>query len=371
MRDAAAMHAKAMELYDAALIARRSGNEEEFRLQLNAALQEETAAATQFAAETDLEPTRSILFRSAATLALTAYAFDKALELSAAGLAGTAPATIRAELVGLVKEANYRLHILETEGITIGDESLTLSLEGEAVGNGMVRHEVFKTKLNAVVNMINRTADRVRGFAFGEASRKEFTAPLYISPPIPGSFAIEMRLGDQRQPDLNGLPQSMDVGAVLNEVVECFKEFKEGDLDALRGRIRSSDYFDNFMALSRQLQPDGDKITAVELVGNLHKGIKRVRVTTPRPKPERKKSTEGGDESEIVEITGILRFAEKRAEGKERVAVVDDRGDWHEIHVPAALMADVVRPLWDERVTIVARRGRRQSLELESIDLAA
>lgn len=95
--------------------------------------------------------------------------------------------------------------------------------------------------------------------------------------------------------------------------------------------------------------------------------IFRLRVTTPRQKPQGKKRAVI-DDSEMIEITGILRFAEKRAEGKERVGVLDDAGAWHAIHVPAALMSDVIEPLWDMRVTIVARRGKRQVLELETID---
>lgn len=370
MNNVAEMHEKAMSLYDAALAARRAGNEGDFRLNVDAALEAEAVAAHEFARGHGLEPTRSVLYRSAATIAMTASSFAKALELSAAGLAAdSVPAGIRAELVALVKDANYRLNVFETDGVAIGNESIVLSLEGEAVGNGMVRHEIFKAKLGAVVNIINRTADRVMGITFGDARTKDFTAPLFVSPPIPGSFAIEVRMGDQRQPNLSGLPQPIDVDAVLDEVVECFQDFKEGDLDALRERISSDDYFTNFMALGRALQPDGANITAVELVGNLHKGVKRVRITSPRPKTPKKKRNDA-EASETREITGILRVAEKRGEGKERVEIIDDFGNWHDVHVPAALMADVVRPLWDSRVTIVARVGKRNMLELETIDPA-
>lgn len=369
MSTAADRHALAMSHYDTALTARAAGDESTFRSAVVLALEEEAAAAKVFEADHAVEPTRSILYRSAATIALTACEFSRALELAASGLASpSTPAEIRAELVGLVKDANYRLHVLETEQVVIGDESVVLSLEGEAVGNGMVRQDVFKSKLNAVVNVINRTVDRLLGVPFGQA-RDSMSAPLYISPPVAGSFAIQVRLGDQRQPDLEGMPGRVDVDAVLSEVVESFEEFKDGDLDALRSRMRDSDYFQNFMALGRVLQPDGEKITAVELVGNLHRGVKRVRLTTPRPRPVRRK-TPVENAPETREITGLLRVAEKRGEGREHVEVLDENGKWHVIHVPAALMADVVRPLWDSRVTITAKVGKRNALELEQIDQA-
>jgi hypothetical protein len=369
MTDVTTMHNEAMKLYDSALAARRSGDEQAFNRDVLAALEAESGAARIFADELGLEPTRSVLFRSAATIAMTAGVYDKALELSAAGLAALSVSpSIRAELVALVKEANYRLNVCATDGVRIGTESIVMSLEGGAVGNGMVRHDVFKAKLSAIVNIINRTADRISGVAFGEARSREFTSPLFVSPPIPGSFAIEVRLGDQRQPELDGFPQAVEPNAVLEEVVDCFEAFKNGDLDVLRRRMTDDEYFTNFMALGRALQPDGSKITSVELVGNLHSGIKRVRITTPRLKQQKKR--ENQNTAEIHEITGVLRVAEKRDEGKERVEIIDDRGKWHAVHVPSALMNDVVRPLWDARVTVTGRIGKRNVLELETIDPA-
>lgn len=371
MNTAAELHERAMALYDAALLARRRGDEKSFHECVRSALVTETNAAHSFDATHGMEPTRSILYRSAATIAMTGGLFQRALELSGAGLAGSdVPHEIRTELVALIKDANYRLHVLETEGVSIGNESLIMSLEGDAVGNGMVRHDVFKAKIGAMVNLINRTIDRMKGLPFGEARAKALAAPIFVSPPIPGSFAIEVRLGDQRQPDLDGIPTAVDVDGVLNEVVECFQDFKNGNLELLQHKISSEDYYTNFMALGRTLQPDGSKITAVELIGNLRKGIKRVRITTPRSRPARSKPA-GQGTGELVEIIGLLRVAEKRDEGKERVEVVDEEGKWHDIHVPAALMADVVRPLWDSRVVIQARRsGKRRVLELETIDPA-
>lgn len=361
------LHEKAMALYDAALTARRSGDEAGFRLKVKDALEAESKAAKLFAQAHGLEPSRSVLYRSAATIAMAGCEFDKAIELAAAGLAAASvPSEIKAELVAVIKDANYRLHVLESDGITIGDESITMSLEGEAVGNGMVRHEVFKAKINSLVNIITRTIDRIQGVPFGKA-RTELSAPLYVSPPLPGSFAIDVRLGDQRQPDLEGVPDKIDVDAILEEVVESFLEFRDGDLDALRQRIPDEEYFSNFVGNGRSLQPDGAKITSVELVGNLHKGIKRVRLTMPKPKPVRPKK-EQEKRPESVTLIGVLRVAEKRDEGKEHVEVIDDAGQWHLVHVPSALMADVVRPLWDMRVSIVASVGKRGSLELQTID---
>ena len=372
MSMAAELHSKAMKAYDAALASRRAGDETLFEKNISEALDAEEGAAQDFAKNHGLEPSRSILFRSAATIAMTACAFERALVLASAGLSTNGvPTEVRAELVALVKDANYRLNILQTSNIVIGDESLLLSLEGGAVGNGMVRQEVLRAKLHSLVTIIQRTTDRIRGLAFSDGRARDYSVPLFVSAPKPGSFAIEVRLGDQKQPDIDGLPAAIEPEDVLSEVVDCFEDLKEGDLEALKKRIPTSEYLSNFLALGRQLQPDGLAITSVELVGNLRRGQKRVRLITPKVRKPRAKLT-GVDTEERVEVTGLLRVAEKRDEGKEMVEIVDSHEKWHKVHVPAALMADVVRPLWDSPVTITGRRtrGKGSVIELETIDPA-
>ena len=54
----------------------------------------------------DIEPTRSVLYRSAASLAFQCREFEQAIELIKVGLAGNPPAEIRAELEELMGQVN-------------------------------------------------------------------------------------------------------------------------------------------------------------------------------------------------------------------------------------------------------------------------
>jgi hypothetical protein len=92
------LHRNAMSLYEASLVARRDGNEHRVMELLQEALQMETAAADSIAEDLLLEPTRSVLHRSAASIALQLGDFDTATKYAELGLNGTPPEEIKAEL---------------------------------------------------------------------------------------------------------------------------------------------------------------------------------------------------------------------------------------------------------------------------------
>jgi DEAD/DEAH box helicase domain-containing protein len=92
------LHDEAMALTDQALVAQRRGDEAEARWFFSRALELETQAAESVPVAVEAEPTRSILFRSAATLALRCGMVEAATTLAQAGLEGDPPASIAAEL---------------------------------------------------------------------------------------------------------------------------------------------------------------------------------------------------------------------------------------------------------------------------------
>ncbi|MDQ2733162.1 MAG: hypothetical protein M3Y56_16035, partial [Armatimonadota bacterium] len=89
------MHEQAMDFTDQALEARRRGDGEQALELFTRALQEERAAAEQ--TPINAEPTRSVLYRSAATLALDAGMFREVERLIATALTGNPPPEIAEE----------------------------------------------------------------------------------------------------------------------------------------------------------------------------------------------------------------------------------------------------------------------------------
>lgn len=101
MSDTRELHDSAMDLFEQGLLTARAGNLDESRRLFNQALENEAAAADSLAADYQLEPTRSILHRSAASMALRVGDVQRAKRYVEAGLAGNAPQDIRAQLTAL------------------------------------------------------------------------------------------------------------------------------------------------------------------------------------------------------------------------------------------------------------------------------
>jgi hypothetical protein len=91
-------HIRAMECVDRAHEARRRGDTAVMRQNFATAFLLEKQAAEAMVPYLDIEPTRSILLRSAASLALECKQDEEAERLACLGLSGKPPAEIRAEL---------------------------------------------------------------------------------------------------------------------------------------------------------------------------------------------------------------------------------------------------------------------------------
>jgi hypothetical protein len=356
------LHDQAMQLLDDAFAARRMGQRDEFLRLAALALESEVEAAELVA--NDVEPSRSVLFRSAAALAMLLDLPARAMALAGAGIAGRPPPLIRSELVSVIKDSSFRLLLAETEGVTIRPESLTMSLEGQSVGNGVVEKDIFTKKLDTVGKLIRRTADRMYGLAWQNTSAAGVALRQFVSAPMPGSFSVCVQLGTDDQGTLPGLSIA---DATLKELVECFEQLEEGGVQAVRNRIVDETYFQNFMGLARDLVPDGRSISSVKLSAELSNGRRAVNITRTRKavhvlKPEALPPT-----IERTTVSGVLRYADAVA-GKDQVKVITQSGVPQTIHVPAGLMDDIVRPYFGLPVVVVGTRvGGKQVIELEEI----
>ena len=101
------LHHEAMRLTNQADHLRRVGDLEGARTQLRLALDQERQAAALAAGDLTLEPTRSVLHRSAATLAFQCGDFREAEHLIAVALGGSPPETIADELRDLLEQVYF------------------------------------------------------------------------------------------------------------------------------------------------------------------------------------------------------------------------------------------------------------------------
>jgi hypothetical protein len=107
MQNVETLHQEAMELVDQAVLARQRGDIQAIQTFSRAAFGKERAAADLVANRLDLEPTRAVLHRSAAVLALECSELREAERLIGRALAGNPPDDIANELRDLLLEEIY------------------------------------------------------------------------------------------------------------------------------------------------------------------------------------------------------------------------------------------------------------------------
>jgi hypothetical protein len=367
-------HRRAMHLAEKALAARAAGYCEQADKLFRDALDLERHAAEAVASDLAAEPTRSVLYRSAATLALDCGELREAERLIAVALAGNPPDEIAEELRDLLDQVNFRRH-LDLRGVELEPTELQLSIAGNAVGLGIASSSCFVDRLQSLERLVYRTAERKRDQPFRErgpakaAFRHDFE--LYLSVPRAASFAVTVKLGRPR--DQLTIPETRDTNQIIEEMLRCLDLFERSDETELKRQIADEAYYRNFVGLARKIAPDGDDVQLVGLTV-VQNGTEKKAVALSRPSysfPPIDAAPADHIPRERVTVMGELRFTDargRRSTGKLRI--IDNQGNEHELDVPAGMMVDIVRPLWQDIVIVSGRRGDRNTIVLEDIQRA-
>lgn len=370
------VHNEAMQLAERAFLAKMRGHADEAATLTREAFEFERRAAESLANAFHLEPSRAVLYRSAASLALECNEPREAERLIAAGLAGNPPPDIADELRDLYEDTHFRRH-LQVRGVSLAEDELQLSIAGRAVGLGIALLDPLWGRVQALEKLLFRTAERLANRPFREkgAPKKPLrqSLELYLSVPRNGSMAVSFKLGGPSpQNSLPGMSYPADVIEGLLGDLDAFTELR---MDSLRDRITDTSYLVNFVGLAKIMAPDGDKVTTVGLTA-LRQGHHRA-VALRRPSHEYGAVVETGFDSEVagiarvsVTVEGRLKYADDTHE-KAMIKIVDDRGKGHFIIVPEGMMSDIVKPLWDTNVVVSGYRMPGARITLSDIREAA
>lgn len=347
------LHEDAMRIAHEAFLLKRNDPDSAIQLFEQAFELERRAAEI---AKDQTEPTRSVLFRSAATLALHGNQYREAERSVAAALIGNPPSEIVEELRDLLEEIYFRRH-LELRGVKLSETELQLSLAGPEVGFGTIRGEEFVKRLEVIKKISYRIAERRRELPFrgrGAIPKdiRELHEP-YVSVPRVASFAVTIRFGSRAR--VIELFDYDPVAPVVTEIVSNVELVQNEAYEELLARIKDETYFYNMVALTRELAPN---LSDVHLVGltSQSDGVTRTVELTKSRKEIRlpRQAKEDIDETaEHVEISGKLMVADRLADS---VTLLDTYAEEHTIAIPEGAMADIVRPYWEREVTIIGER---------------
>jgi hypothetical protein len=373
MKSVRDLHRQAMDFAEQAFAAKQQGDPALADSLSRQAFEHELRAATAVAPDLTAEPTRSVLYRSAATLALDCGEVREAERLIAVALAGDPPDEIAEELRNLFEQVHFQRH-LATDGITLEPTEFQLSIAGKAVGLGIAPLSDLLGRIEHIKKLFFRTAERVRRQPFRErgpikkALRGDFE--FFLSTPRAGSFAVTIRLG--RTQDQLRLTETLDTDQVIEELLRCLEMFNNAEAEELKRRFPEEAYHRNFIALARRLAPDGKDIQVVGFSAMRDGWEKQVALTHPPTELVRSEEATAlaeapSGEGETVTVTGALRFADALPDQKRQtIIVVDAQRQQHTFIVPEGMMSDIVRPLWEYTVVVT---GQRQGSSIVLLDI--
>jgi len=118
------LHREAMDLAELAQVAKLRGEVDRSNDLLRQAFTQESSAAALIANHWESEPTRSVLHRSAASLAIECGELEMANRLIAIALSGNPPSEIAEELQDLFIQINLRQY-LQRRGVALDEAKLS------------------------------------------------------------------------------------------------------------------------------------------------------------------------------------------------------------------------------------------------------
>ena len=354
-------HDRAMDLAFLADRARSQGQLDQARDLYYEALECEMTAIREL--ESPIEPTHSVLHRSAAWLALDCGNPRLAEKFAAAGLAEEPPDEIAEELRDVWEQAVFRRH-LDLRGIKLHEHEIQLSLSGPGIGWGVTEWDTYSKRVNDSLRMMTRIAERQADMPFRERgpAPKEIRnlLSLHVSLPRAGSYAVTLRLGGQFSlPIISGLPEVPDVVGEFMDIVDIVNLDK---MEELGTRIPDNSYRNNAIRLAKQIAPDGKIVRQVGFTihgagGHRVVGFTRRRgdVVVPR--------AASSSQAEAINVKGTLLYANAIADRGNTIQVVDQSGKSHLFAVSPEMMDDIVKPMWNAVVTVHGeRRGKKAVL---------
>ena len=357
-------HHIAMDYAAKGLMSRMRGHTEEAASHFEQALENELAAIDKLPQQSGLG--WSILHRSAATMALDCEDFRMAEKLASTALAGDPHPEIADELREVWQQANSHRH-LELKGVELAPDEIQVSLAGAEVGWGFIRFSDFKVRVENTLNLLVRIVERRAGRPYRERGRlpKDLSERYrtYISAPRPGSFAVTVKLSSPIEQ--MSFPEAMDTPEIVDEFMDLVELVNNSRVEAIQERIPDPVYQRNFIGLTKNIAPDGERIRQVGFTvvrPGQHRSVDftrtatDIKTTTIAPDSDR-------DPNAPQPLIGILLGADATRADSDRIKIVDDNRKVHELHVRKGL-GDIVRPMWDTKVSATwSREGGNVFLE--------
>ncbi len=351
------LHERAMEYAHLAMIARDSGQSIDAIGHAQRAFDLELQAANLVPDGGRAEPTRSILYRSAASLAYQSGNLQEATRIIGMGLSGNPPPKIFSDLLALLDQVKFDMY-LRTLDDSLSYDGILLTMRGKAVGSGLIFYSEFKRRFDNTMLLINKTVQRLthRKYTGGQdrAEYRLFRKAIEI-PPMQNSFAMSIRLvtpeDEERQANLFGAtPESVIDEVVLG--IDLINDGKEGELQA---HINDEEYYQHFVNTVKHIAPDGDKVDHVGVASSKKRtALTRNRAEIQSVVPKRKPESEPAATYTELTVRGQLRYADDLSDGEHAMGLEQSDGNVVKIK-PSAGFDEMLAQLWKSHVEVIGK----------------
>jgi hypothetical protein len=286
------IHDRAMAMVDQAREAERAGNENRSIELLREASQLEQQAARSLDPGPESEPTRTVLFRSASSLAFQAGNYLEACNLAFDGLTRNSPEEYAAELLDIATDARVRLQLIG-QNLQVSNAEVTLTLRGPRVSIELAPAKQTTLILRRVERLLR---SRVEDFLKKKLQRGDEERPLgnpklfdvFMRPVETDEFAVAFRFVHEQLP----LFSAISVG---DQIIGDFMR----DLQAVFDKSPAKASRGTFAEAVLKLEPDGKDVTSIEIASMVSGQLVSVRIP-PRKQP----SMESGDPGREKRSTG-------------------------------------------------------------------
>ncbi|HIE00929.1 MAG TPA: hypothetical protein EYP59_11685 [Thiotrichaceae bacterium] len=244
MNNVSKLHNQAMKLSQRAMVARHNGDEARAKTLSQEAFEYESQAASLIPDEKASEPTRSILYCSAASLAYDCQEWKMAKALIKKGLSGYPSERISQALTS--HQIDFESYL---QKVKLEETEINLFLQGKAVTSGAVIYEEFIKRLTPLNVLIEKTSQGLLGIDYQKTgalqNENPFTPTLSLSNSDKHHFSITLKrvaTGEN--------PATQDIAAVIDDIllgIHLINDFKEIDL---KERLKTPRLLPKFFSLN-------------------------------------------------------------------------------------------------------------------------
>lgn len=370
LQQATVLHEKSLEAFDEAFLLGRlinrdyqpNENDKIAKLEIKAFRLECKAAKKLLRfREAEVEPSRSILFRSAATLAFRLNLFRDAEVLCAHGIATKfAPISILNELRELMDSVRFHMEMEKIDQF-IQPGTLNIHLRGSVVGHKIIKVSESTKRIEATRKIMTRNIERNRGQEFRVEGSPESSISremeTYSVVPENGDSFISLMFGSI-SPQGTLFPTGMAwVPQAASDLIKGINSISSGNWELFENLIPQKAYRENFLGWARKLGPDGTNITNVGVSSKLLGIVEKATLKQPIGYFSKKRKSKA--KHRFVDGVFTQARAAERDKGLDSFGIKDINTKSVENIYYSDSMKDLFSSHWKERVSVLVKKHKK------------